>query len=140
MARLLQISSAPQQRIDRQSKELPTSLRSIHPLPHTTAIANNADGRKPQTNQTSPSLLPPNNHIPKMPPNPTGNAASDPEAKKKAARETIDILHEISTLLVSRLSDRLLLFENGLLTIHWKEHGPRPPIPQLLRLTDREWS
>lgn len=32
-----------------------------------------------------------------MPPNP---AASDPEAKKKAARETIDILHEISTLLV----------------------------------------
>jgi hypothetical protein len=35
-----------------------------------------------------------------MPPNPAGNAASDPEAKKKAARETIDILHEISTLLV----------------------------------------
>jgi hypothetical protein len=34
-----------------------------------------------------------------MPPatNPT---ASDPEAKKRAARETIDILHEISTLLV----------------------------------------
>jgi hypothetical protein len=35
-----------------------------------------------------------------MPSNPTGNVASDPEAKKKAARETIDILHEISTLLV----------------------------------------
>jgi len=35
-----------------------------------------------------------------MPPNPAGNAASDPEAKKKAARETIDILHEISSLLV----------------------------------------
>jgi hypothetical protein len=35
-----------------------------------------------------------------MPPNPSANAASDPEAKKKAARETIDILHEISTLLV----------------------------------------
>jgi hypothetical protein len=34
-----------------------------------------------------------------MPPatNPT---ASDSEAKKRAARETIDILHEISTLLV----------------------------------------
>jgi mitotic-spindle organizing protein 1 len=39
-----------------------------------------------------------------MPPNPAGNAASDPEAKKKAARETIDILHEISTLLVSHLN------------------------------------
>lgn len=34
-----------------------------------------------------------------MPPA-TNPVASDPEAKKRAARETIDILHEISTLLV----------------------------------------
>jgi hypothetical protein len=34
-----------------------------------------------------------------MPPTATP-VASDPEAKKRAARETIDILHEISTLLV----------------------------------------
>jgi hypothetical protein len=87
-------------------------------LPHTTAIANNADGRKPQINQTSPSLLPANNHIPKMPPNPAGNTASDPEAKKKAARETIDILHEISTLLVNRLSNQLLLFGKRPANIH----------------------
>jgi hypothetical protein len=53
-----------------------------------------------------------------MPPNPAGNAASDPEAKKKAARETIDILHEISTLLVSRMSNQLLLFEKDLTTIY----------------------
>jgi mitotic-spindle organizing protein 1 len=31
---------------------------------------------------------------------PANPVASDPEAKKRAARETIDILHEISTLLV----------------------------------------
>jgi mitotic-spindle organizing protein 1 len=35
---------------------------------------------------------------------PTANpVVSDPEAKKRAARETIDILHEISTLLVRGL-------------------------------------
>ncbi|GAB7325148.1 hypothetical protein MBLNU13_g09229t1 [Cladosporium sp. NU13] len=52
-----------------------------------------------------------------MPPtaNPT---ASDPEAKKRAARETIDILHEISTLLNTDLDRQSLsycvsLIENG---------------------------
>jgi hypothetical protein len=87
-------------RINRQSKELSETLKSAYPLPHTTATANNANGRKPQDDifklASSGSQKSPN----KMPPNPAGHAASDPEAKKKAARETIDILHEISTLLV----------------------------------------
>ncbi|KAM0696965.1 hypothetical protein Q7P36_003036 [Cladosporium allicinum] len=53
-----------------------------------------------------------------MPLNPAGNVASDPEAKKKAARETIDILHEISTLLNTDLDRQSLsycvsLIENG---------------------------
>ncbi|KAL1585262.1 Mitotic-spindle organizing protein 1 [Cladosporium halotolerans] len=43
---------------------------------------------------------------------------NDPEAKKRAARETIDILHEISTLLNTDLDRQSLsycvsLIENG---------------------------
>jgi hypothetical protein len=67
--------------------------------------------------------------------------APDAEAKKKAARETIDILHEISTLLVRDL--RLILSslarpKTSVLTVK-TEHRTRPPISQLLRLSDREW-
>ncbi|KAM0722892.1 hypothetical protein Q7P37_001090 [Cladosporium fusiforme] len=44
--------------------------------------------------------------------------AADPEAKKRAARETIDILHDISTLLNTDLDRQSLsycvsLIENG---------------------------
>jgi len=70
---------------------------------------------------------------------PTANpAASDPEAKKRAARETIDILHEISTLLVRQTTLTKNSEAKPILTT-LPEDRSRPPIAQLLRVSDRKW-
>jgi hypothetical protein len=76
---------------------------------------------------------------------PTANTpASDPEAKKRAARETIDILHEISTLLVRQIpissqTNKPQPRKKSNTDNNPPEHRSRPAIAQLLRVSDREW-
>jgi hypothetical protein len=68
---------------------------------------------------------------PKMP----GESASA-EARRRAAREVIDILHEIATLLVKRPNNSGQTFI-PIITCNL-EHPSGPPTALLLRLTHRE--
>lgn len=61
--------------------------------------------------------------------------AEDKE-KRQAAREVIDILHEIATLLV-RLSD--LILSVAATDLHDVEHEPQPSATIVLRIAHREW-
>lgn len=57
------------------------------------------------------------------------------EVRRKAAREVIDILHEIATLLVCQF--RSPIFD--ILKLTFIEHTSRSPATFVLRLIDREW-
>jgi hypothetical protein len=62
--------------------------------------------------------------------------APSAEARRRAAREVIDILHEIATLLVHLPLPNLSNQRRNLTPT--TEHPPRPPTTILLRLADRK--
>lgn len=65
--------------------------------------------------------------------------SSQADDKRQAAREVIDILHEISTLLVRGSSFRLMLRINIKLIEIPSEYPPRPDRVVPLRVSHREW-
>lgn len=64
------------------------------------------------------------------------SGTSREEEKRSAARETIDILHEVSTLLVSIIATTAI--EPRVLITNILEHRPGSTVPQLLCIADRK--